>query len=163
MSVNNITTILVDNGANLTVDFTTQVNATSATVNGSNFNGTNSLSITSKNKTAALYSGTIALSNATAKASQGSAITTSDAINATAALGKFVEVSGLDTGKSFTFGGKSYTHSDFGLVTNGSVAEDLTSSTVDLETFNAGATLADSAENVNLVHNRKERFHRRSK
>ena len=132
-----IKTIRLGDGSNLTVDFTTQVRTTSATVNSQVFNGTGDLLIDAKSKSATLYDGTITLNSsaASAKATNGSAlaVTGSTSITATANNGVFVRIDDLNAGETFTFGGNTYAQTAFGLVTGSTICEDLTSSTLNLD------------------------------
>ncbi|MBR0103778.1 MAG: hypothetical protein IJQ01_09815, partial [Selenomonadaceae bacterium] len=81
-------------------------------------------------------SGTITLSTANPSAqatNDTSALTVeSGTISATATAGKFTRISGLATGESFTFGGKTYTQTAIGLITDSTISEELAGETLDL-------------------------------
>ncbi|MBR2733810.1 MAG: hypothetical protein IKD80_06135, partial [Selenomonadaceae bacterium] len=128
----NIKTVNIAPGANFTVNFDTKVNATSGivTVNDDTYNAVGSIVIDAKNKDSTLYNGTIALASGYSVASTNDDTVKTDngTINVTAALGKVTQFSELDTGDSFSFGGKSYVQADMGLMLGDQICESLNGS-----------------------------------
>lgn len=124
----NIKTVDISANTVLNVDFATKVNAPSGivTVNKNVYNGTGDIVISATQDDSSLYSGTVVLaSNDAVKASDGTAQVIDGSINVTAALGKISGFSDVDTGESFTFGGKSYVQSAVGLMLGDTICESL--------------------------------------
>ena len=130
-------TIQVANGANLTVDFKTQVSASgSVTVNSQLYNATGSLVIDADGSSSTLYSGSVTLdssnSSLTATNENYDLYVDSGTIRANVTAGKFTSLNSLDNGDSFTYQGVTYTKSKLGLVQGNTICTDLNSSTLEL-------------------------------
>ncbi|MGD7418475.1 hypothetical protein, partial [Ralstonia pseudosolanacearum] len=129
----------------MTVDFAATVEASgTTTVNGSTYAGTTDLTIETTAESSTLQSGTITLStaNPSAQATNDSTALTveSGTISATATGGKFTQITGLDTGESFTFGGKTYTQTAIGL-TDGTTLNTAVTTSVAVSDLTAGQTI----------------------
>ncbi|MGD7478526.1 hypothetical protein, partial [Ralstonia pseudosolanacearum] len=114
------------------------------TVNGSTYAGTTDLTIDTTAESSTLQSGTITLNaaNDSAQATNDTSALTveSGTISATATGGKFTQISGLDTGESFTFGGKTYTQTAIGL-TDGTTLNTAVTTSVNVADLTAGQTI----------------------
>ncbi|MBR0289866.1 MAG: hypothetical protein IJQ82_12895, partial [Selenomonadaceae bacterium] len=116
-----ISTITLGKDKTLTVDFAATVNASgTTTVNSNAYVGTTALTIDASSGNSTLQQGTITLtSGKSAKATndETSLTVNSGSINATAADGKFTNLSALNAGDIFAFD-KTYTQSNIGLLSN---------------------------------------------
>ena len=134
-----IDSVAISAGTVLTIDFTTQINASSGTVtvNANRYNGSSELIIDSDGTTSTLYRGTVILDttnptvtptedDVTLKVERGT-------INTTVFDGLFVTVGDLDATDSFTFDGKTYTQTAVGLMfEDGTISEKLAGTAIEL-------------------------------
>ncbi|MBR0062309.1 MAG: hypothetical protein IJP68_12610, partial [Selenomonadaceae bacterium] len=154
----NIQSIDIAARDNLAVDFVTQVNSPSGvvTVNSQTYSGTDELKIDSDGKTSTLYSGTLTLNGTYTSAtdSKGNTLTRdSGTFNATAEDGKFTELTNLGNTESFTYGDKTYTQGNLGLVIPAEIkiCTDITpNTTIELANLNT-ATWNDFLAPINNV------------
>ena len=131
-SATEITTVEA-NASDITVDFATRLKVPSGTVtvNGKTYTGTTELQIDSDGATSTLYAGTVTLNNAAIKATNETSelAAQSGTITAQVAGGKYITLSGIENGYTFTLD-KTYTRTAVGMVTGGAVIEEINSDTI---------------------------------
>ncbi len=133
-----IQTVVISDGDTFTVDFSTQVSAPSATVNGTNYHGTSDLLIDARANGSSLYSGSVTINaGSSLKATNDSAAfaVSSGSVIATASQGNFISLNGVGTGDTFTFNGNNYTMTALGLLSGNTIAQELNDSFIDLTTL----------------------------
>ena len=146
-----ISTVKIADNANLTVDFTTQINAPSGsvTVNDKTFNGTTELTLDFDGKNTTLTSGTVSLAKGNdVTATSGNKITASDGDGLTVNVnGETITINGLNVGDKFKVDDTIYEITTAGLHNTGGKLWTGRAS------YSAGLTLDDlgNAENWSAV------------
>ena len=151
----------VASGANLNVDFETQVTAPAGnvTVNSVNFNAASDVTLHSDGEGATLYTGSVTLNSSNPSVNFTDDSTALSVVNgsitASAFDGVLVAVGRLQARDSFSLDGSTYTQSAVGLINDDLISENLAGTTVEISDLRAAddwsAFIAPDGDTLDLT------------